>query len=273
MRRIVAPGDLRPEEGRVNIAPRLISGARLTLRGDEHGSSDGRSGHPEPHQADHRARRRARPERIGDEASLRDDLKLDSLSLLEIGVDVDLRLQARVCPTSATRRSTASPAWSSWSSERLERDGRRAGAGGLHEAPDRRDRPRRGHAGRHGARRRSGTGSSRGAAASRPSSRSTPAGSPSTSGPRSAASIPRPGSRTLDPAALGGPRSSPSPRRAWPWRTPGSIGRGARAGAGRGRRWAPPPASRAEVERFDDRFLAGELDRSGRSSSASTPAT
>ena len=30
------------------------------------------------------------PNRISDEASLRDDLKLDSLSLLEIGVDVDL---------------------------------------------------------------------------------------------------------------------------------------------------------------------------------------
>lgn len=28
--------------------------------------------------------------RIGDDATLRDDLKLDSLSLLEIGVDVDL---------------------------------------------------------------------------------------------------------------------------------------------------------------------------------------
>lgn len=30
------------------------------------------------------------PQRIGDMDSLRDDLKLDSLSLLEIGVDVDL---------------------------------------------------------------------------------------------------------------------------------------------------------------------------------------
>jgi acyl carrier protein len=30
------------------------------------------------------------PNRIGDEAKLRDELKLDSLSLLEIGVDVDL---------------------------------------------------------------------------------------------------------------------------------------------------------------------------------------
>jgi len=30
------------------------------------------------------------PARITDEASLRDELKLDSLSLLEIGVDVDL---------------------------------------------------------------------------------------------------------------------------------------------------------------------------------------
>ena len=30
------------------------------------------------------------PKRIGDEAMLRDELKLDSLSLLEIGVDVDL---------------------------------------------------------------------------------------------------------------------------------------------------------------------------------------
>ena len=30
------------------------------------------------------------PKRIGDGDSLRDDLKLDSLSLLEIGVDVDL---------------------------------------------------------------------------------------------------------------------------------------------------------------------------------------
>jgi acyl carrier protein len=31
--------------------------------------------------------------KIADEASLRDDLKLDSLSLLEIGVDVDLAFQ------------------------------------------------------------------------------------------------------------------------------------------------------------------------------------
>lgn len=30
------------------------------------------------------------PQRIGDEDTLREDLKLDSLSLLEIGVDVDL---------------------------------------------------------------------------------------------------------------------------------------------------------------------------------------
>jgi acyl carrier protein len=30
------------------------------------------------------------PTRIGDDSTLRDDLKLDSLSLLEIGVDVDL---------------------------------------------------------------------------------------------------------------------------------------------------------------------------------------
>jgi len=30
------------------------------------------------------------PGRIGDDSTLRDDLKLDSLSLLEIGVDVDL---------------------------------------------------------------------------------------------------------------------------------------------------------------------------------------
>jgi acyl carrier protein len=33
------------------------------------------------------------PQRIPDESSLRDDLKLDSLSLLEIGVDVDLAFQ------------------------------------------------------------------------------------------------------------------------------------------------------------------------------------
>jgi len=33
------------------------------------------------------------PQRIPDEASLRQDLKLDSLSLLEIGVDVDLAFQ------------------------------------------------------------------------------------------------------------------------------------------------------------------------------------
>ena len=32
-------------------------------------------------------------ERIGDEASLREDLHLDSLSLLEIGVDVDYAFQ------------------------------------------------------------------------------------------------------------------------------------------------------------------------------------
>ena len=32
-------------------------------------------------------------QRISDDASLRDDLKLDSLSLLEIGVDVDLAFQ------------------------------------------------------------------------------------------------------------------------------------------------------------------------------------
>jgi acyl carrier protein len=33
------------------------------------------------------------PQRIPDHSSLRDDLKLDSLSLLEIGVDVDLAFQ------------------------------------------------------------------------------------------------------------------------------------------------------------------------------------
>jgi acyl carrier protein len=33
------------------------------------------------------------PQRIPEGASLRDDLKLDSLSLLEIGVDVDLAFQ------------------------------------------------------------------------------------------------------------------------------------------------------------------------------------
>jgi acyl carrier protein len=33
------------------------------------------------------------PQRIQDGSSLRDDLKLDSLSLLEIGVDVDLAFQ------------------------------------------------------------------------------------------------------------------------------------------------------------------------------------
>ena len=33
------------------------------------------------------------PQRIGDDATLRGDLNLDSLSLLEIGVDVDLAFQ------------------------------------------------------------------------------------------------------------------------------------------------------------------------------------
>lgn len=36
------------------------------------------------------------PERIGDQASLRDDLQLDSLSLLEVGVNIDFEFKLAI---------------------------------------------------------------------------------------------------------------------------------------------------------------------------------
>jgi acyl carrier protein len=49
------------------------------------------------------------PQRIGDEATLRGDLNLDSLSLLEIGVDVDLAFQLNL-PDEAYREIDSLPA-------------------------------------------------------------------------------------------------------------------------------------------------------------------
>ena len=58
-------------------------------------------------------------ERIGDEASLREDLHLDSLSLLEIGVDVDYAFQLGL-PDERFKEVRSIPDMVALVSERLE---------------------------------------------------------------------------------------------------------------------------------------------------------
>lgn len=59
------------------------------------------------------------PKRIGDADSLRDDLKLDSLSLLEIGVDVDLAFKLNL-PDERYKEIQTLPQMVSLVQERLE---------------------------------------------------------------------------------------------------------------------------------------------------------
>ena len=169
-------------------------------------------------------------------ATLREELKLDSLSLLEIGVDVDSPSSSS-CPTSATRRSTACRRWWTSSTSRLgevARRSRRRRRAVIDEIADRGDRPRPGHPGRRRARKRCGRRCSRAAPASPRSSRSTPGRSASTWEPRSGASTRRPGCGARIRGRWAAPRNSPSPPPGRPWRTPGSIPRTVRARAGRG---------------------------------------
>lgn len=58
------------------------------------------------------------PKRIGDSDSLRDDLKLDSLSLLEIGVDVDLAFKLNL-PDERYKEIQTLPQMASLVQERL----------------------------------------------------------------------------------------------------------------------------------------------------------
>ena len=58
------------------------------------------------------------PARIPDDATLRDDLKLDSLSLLEIGVDVDLAFRLEL-PDERYREIDSLPAMVALVEERL----------------------------------------------------------------------------------------------------------------------------------------------------------
>jgi len=68
------------------------------------------------------------PKRIGDADSLRDDLKLDSLSLLEIGVDVDLAFKLNL-PDERYKEIQTLPQMVSLVHERLgELSGVQAGA-------------------------------------------------------------------------------------------------------------------------------------------------
>lgn len=68
------------------------------------------------------------PKRIGDADSLRDDLKLDSLSLLEIGVDVDLAFKLNL-PDERYKEIQSLPQMVSLVQERLgELTGVQAGA-------------------------------------------------------------------------------------------------------------------------------------------------
>ena len=68
------------------------------------------------------------PQRIGDADSLRDDLKLDSLSLLEIGVDVDLAFKLNL-PDERYKEIQTLPQMVSLVHERLgELSGVQAGA-------------------------------------------------------------------------------------------------------------------------------------------------
>jgi acyl carrier protein len=59
------------------------------------------------------------PQRIGDGDSLRDDLKLDSLSLLEIGVDVDLAFKLNL-PDERYKEIQTLPQMAALVEERLE---------------------------------------------------------------------------------------------------------------------------------------------------------
>ena len=59
------------------------------------------------------------PSRIGDDSTLRDDLKLDSLSLLEIGVDVDYAFQLGL-PDERFKEVRSIPDMVALVSERLE---------------------------------------------------------------------------------------------------------------------------------------------------------
>lgn len=68
------------------------------------------------------------PKRIGDTDSLRDDLKLDSLSLLEIGVDVDLAFKLNL-PDERYKEIQSLPQMVSLVEERIgELSGVQAGA-------------------------------------------------------------------------------------------------------------------------------------------------
>ena len=58
------------------------------------------------------------PSRINDEATLRDELKLDSLSLLEIGVDVDLAFKLEL-PDERYKEVESLPAMVSLVQQRL----------------------------------------------------------------------------------------------------------------------------------------------------------
>jgi acyl carrier protein len=58
------------------------------------------------------------PARIGDDDTLRDDLKLDSLSLLEIGVDVDLAFRLEL-PDERYKEVDSLPAMVSLVQQRL----------------------------------------------------------------------------------------------------------------------------------------------------------
>ena len=58
------------------------------------------------------------PSRIDDEATLRDELKLDSLSLLEIGVDVDLAFKLEL-PDERYKEVDSLPAMVSLVQQRL----------------------------------------------------------------------------------------------------------------------------------------------------------
>ena len=61
------------------------------------------------------------PARIGDEATLRDELKLDSLSLLEIGVDVDLAFKLEL-PDERYKEIDSIPGMVALVQSRLDRD-------------------------------------------------------------------------------------------------------------------------------------------------------
>lgn len=68
------------------------------------------------------------PERIADDATLTGDLKLDSLSLLEIGVDVDLAFQLQL-PEDRYKELDSLPAMVAMVAARLNEHGASHGAG------------------------------------------------------------------------------------------------------------------------------------------------